>query len=133
MLQPKAVTTFEEYFDVIFALYIVRQLEDAQRLDIVWDVYNDDSLKKAARERRCSGQRRKVLLSTKIPSDWKGFFRVDNNKDELFKLLCTKVVLLQIPEGKKIFSTLGANFYPPMIRMCVVLPPAVMRKRIREL
>ena len=27
----------------------------------------------------------KVLAS--IPSDWKGFLRVDGNKDELFKLL----------------------------------------------
>ena len=38
MLQPKVVSTFEEYFDVIFAPYILRQLEHAQRRDIVWDV-----------------------------------------------------------------------------------------------
>lgn len=56
MLQPKVVSTFEEYFDVIFAPYILRQLEHVQRLDIVWDVYKDDSLKKAARERRGSGK-----------------------------------------------------------------------------
>ena len=34
----------------------------------------------------------KVLAS--IPSDWKGFLRVDGNKDELFKLLAEKVMLL---------------------------------------
>ena len=56
MLQPKVVSTFEEYFDVIFAPYILRQLEHVQRLDIVLDVYKDDSLKKAARERRDSGK-----------------------------------------------------------------------------
>ena len=57
ILQPKVVSTFEEYFDVIFAPYILRQLEHVQRTlcDIVWDVYKDDSLKKAARERHGSG------------------------------------------------------------------------------
>ena len=87
MLQPKAVSTFKEYFESVFAPYILRKLNDVKRLDIVWDVYKDDSLKKATREKRGSGQRRKVLLSTRIPSDWKGFLRVDDNKDELFKLL----------------------------------------------
>ena len=53
--------------------------------------YKDDSLKNVMREKRGSGQKRKVLLSTRIPSDWKGFLRADDNKDGLFKLLATKV------------------------------------------
>lgn len=56
MLQPTAISTFEEYFNSIFAPYILRLLEDAKRIDIVWDVYKDDSLKKAVREKRGSGQ-----------------------------------------------------------------------------
>ena len=91
MLQPTAVSIFEEYFDSVVAPYILRQLEDVKRLDIVWDVYKDDALKKGTREKRGSGQGRKFLMSTRIPSDWKGFLRVDDNKDELFKLLATKV------------------------------------------
>jgi len=62
MLQPKAVSTFEEYFDSVVAPYILRQLEDVKRLDIVWDVFKDDSLKKVTREKRGSGQWRKVLF-----------------------------------------------------------------------
>ena len=81
MLQPTAVSTFEEDFDSVVAPYILRQPEDVKRLDIVWDVYKDDSLKKGTREKQGSGQRRKFLLSTRIPSDWKGFLRVDDNKD----------------------------------------------------
>ena len=42
MLQPRAVSTFEEYFNSTFAPYILRQLENVKRLDIVWDVYKDD-------------------------------------------------------------------------------------------
>ena len=91
MLQPTAVSTFEEYFDSVVGPYILRQLENFNRLDIVWDVYKDDSLKKLKRSKRGSGQRRTVLLSTRIPSDWKGFLRVSDNKDELFQLLETKV------------------------------------------
>lgn len=61
------------------------------------------------REKRGSGQRRKVLASTRIPADWKGFLRVDDNKDELFKLLANKVVLLEVPEGKEIYTTHGES------------------------
>ena len=91
MLQPKTVRTFDEYFSTVFAPYILKHLETAKRVDLVWDVYQDDSLKRSLREKRGSGQRRKVLASTRIPADWKGFLRVDDNKDELFKLLANKV------------------------------------------
>lgn len=91
MLPPRTAHTFEEYFNTVFAPYILKQLETASRLDVVWDDYRQDSLKSSTREKRGSGQRRKVLPSTLIPSDWKGFLRVDDNKDELFKLLASKV------------------------------------------
>lgn len=91
MLQPRTARTFQEYFSTVFAPYILKQLETAKRVDLVWDVYQDNSLKRSLREKRGSGQRRKVLASTRIPTDWKGFLRVDGNKDELFKLLANKV------------------------------------------
>ena len=52
MIQPKAVHTFDEYFNSVFAPYILRQLQVANRVDIVWDIYQDDSLKKSTREKR---------------------------------------------------------------------------------
>ena len=91
MLQPRTARTFDEYFNTVFASYILKHLETARRVDLVWDVYQDDSLKRSLREKRGSGQRRKVLASTRIPVDWKGFLRVDDNKNELFKLLANKV------------------------------------------
>ena len=45
------------------------------------------------RENRGAGQRRKVMGSTRIPSDWKGCLRVDGNKEELFKLLADKLCI----------------------------------------
>ena len=80
----------------VFAPDVMKQLESVSRGDLVWDVYVADSLKRSARERRGSGQRRKVFPSTRIPSDWKGFLRVDQNKDELFKLLANKVTTMII-------------------------------------
>ena len=91
MLQPKTARTFDEYFSAVFAPYVLNHLENAKRVDLVWDVYQNDSLKTSLREKRGAGQRRKVLGCTRIPNDWKGFLRVDENKKELFKLLATKV------------------------------------------
>ena len=56
MLQPKTVRTFDEYFSTVFAPYILKHLETAKRVDPVWDVYQDDSLKRSLREKRGSGQ-----------------------------------------------------------------------------
>ena len=78
MLKPGLSVTFEDFSNDVFLPYVLKHLETATRVDLVWDVYKDDSLKKA-------------LRSTKIPKDWKGFLRVDENKDELFKLLANKV------------------------------------------
>ena len=44
---------------------------------LVWDVYVADPLKQSAREKRGSGQGRKVIPSTRIPTDWKELPRVD--------------------------------------------------------
>ena len=91
MLEPRTARTFNEYATTVFAPYILKHLETATRVDLVWDVYHEDSLKISLREKRGAGQLRKVVESTRIPRDWKGFLRVDANKEELFKLLATKV------------------------------------------
>ena len=71
------------------------ELRDGQKADLLKCLpespYVDDSLKKSNREKGGSGQRRKVLGSTRIPSDWKSFLRGDVNKDELFRFIASKV------------------------------------------
>ena len=88
-----------------FLPYVLKQLDSVKRVDVVWDAYKEDSLKKATREKRGSGQRRKVSANTRIPSDWKGFLRVDANKSELFRFLSEYVISQSIPEGKEIYAT----------------------------
>ena len=53
----------------------------------MFDEYRKDSLKAATREKRGSGQRRRVLQNALIPCDWNEFLRVDKNKTELFRYL----------------------------------------------
>lgn len=60
MLMPDTARTFQEYVDAVFKPYISKQLESSNRVDIVWDVYKQDSLKSTTREKRGSGQRRKA-------------------------------------------------------------------------
>ena len=91
MIKPTTARTFDEYFTIVFATYVLRHFEAGKRVDLVWDLHKDDSLKKSIREKRGSGQRRKVLGSTRIPLDWKLFLRVDANKDELFRFISSKV------------------------------------------
>lgn len=107
MLTPGAACTFQEYIDTVFMSFINKLLESANRIDIVWDVYLEDSLKSGTREKRGSGTRRKVLPSTRIPSNWRSFLRVDDNKTELFYLLAQQAVTFPIEEGKELYSTCG--------------------------
>ena len=106
MLHPKTAWTFKEYVQIVFLPYVNAQLQSAVRLDIVWDTYKEDSLKKGAREKRGSGARRRVAPTVNIPPNWKSFLRVDDNKTELFRLLAEEVVSIAAP-GKEVYSTQG--------------------------
>ena len=63
MLSPGTATTFQDYAASIFVPYVVNQLQSSKRVDILWDVYQKDSLKKATRQKRGSGLRRRVEAS----------------------------------------------------------------------
>ena len=43
MLNPGTAGTFQDYADMIFSLYVLFQLQNANRVDIVRDVYMEDS------------------------------------------------------------------------------------------
>lgn len=109
MLNPGTAKTFQNYADLIFMPYVKSQLQSTDRVDIVWDVYIPNSLKNATREKRGKGVRRRVLSTTVIPRDWKGFLRVDENKTELFSLLSHEVTRQPTTVGKVIYATDGRD------------------------
>ena len=45
-----ACKTFQDYADKVFLPFLRKEIEDAKRLDIVWDRYEENSLKDDARE-----------------------------------------------------------------------------------
>ncbi|KAG5883292.1 hypothetical protein JTB14_011542 [Gonioctena quinquepunctata] len=53
-LPTTSVDTFNQYADKIFLPYLYKQLENSQRLDVVWDTYIPDSLEECTREKRAT-------------------------------------------------------------------------------
>ncbi|KAK3731974.1 hypothetical protein QZH41_003373 [Actinostola sp. cb2023] len=80
------------------------KLRTAKRVDVIWDVYLPDSLKAGTREKRGSGTRRRVLPSSNLPKNWKGFLRVNDNKTELFHFLANQLQSVYV-EGKEVYTT----------------------------
>ena len=97
MLHPRSSPTFAKYYAEVFAPYVLRWLDEHERVDIVWDVYNKGSLKSSVREKRGTGMKRRVTMATKIPGNWQSFLRVDANKQELFMEIADFMKQLTLP------------------------------------
>jgi hypothetical protein len=67
------------------------QLRTATRVDLVWDRYNNESLRATAREYRGIGIRRHNGAGTPVPRNSPAYLRSNDNKLELFSFL-TKAV-----------------------------------------
>ena len=96
MLTPGTSATFQDYVSDVVILYLMTQLQSSQRLDLVWDIYKDDSLKAATRETRGTGTRRCVMPSVCIPGNWQSFLRNNEKKNELFAQIATTVADEQV-------------------------------------
>ena len=65
-LPTSNVSTFDKYAEQVFIPHIDSQLQDTQRLYIVWDEYLEDILKESTWDKRGKGVGRKVFGSAKI-------------------------------------------------------------------
>ena len=96
ILAPVNCATFKDYSKKVFLPFILQQFQSGcRRVNIVWDIYLENSLKESARIKRGQGARHRVLQDSKIPSHWHAFLRVDQNKTELFKVLAVETSQLQ--------------------------------------
>ncbi|KAK3915994.1 Putative aryl-alcohol dehydrogenase AAD10 [Frankliniella fusca] len=90
---PPTMKTFEEYSDHLNTnvSQICGRLT-ARRCDVVWDMYDASSIKSHTREQRGLGTRRQDLPTKgKLPSKWDDYLKHDQNKEELFSYLSTKL------------------------------------------
>ena len=92
---PKIPFTFENYAHSIILPYITRELQSVERLDVVWDVYNYDSLREVARDLRVSETRFKAAPKTTNSKNWNSFLgcneienkQKDNHNEDLEQFL----------------------------------------------
>ena len=109
MLNPSTSRTFQEYGETVFAPYISAQLQKSTRVDVVWDVYLEASLKASTRLKRGKGTRKRVTPTTVMPKNWKDFLRCDENKTELFSFLSCLAVQLRLAQGNEMYATDGTG------------------------
>lgn len=107
MITPKAQRTFDDYTNEVFIPFLQQQLHNCTRVDVVWDKYEEHSLKVFTRNKRGKGTRRKVLGNNKLPRNWLDFLREEKNKMELFTYLSLKVKEHAFPDGKAVYITSG--------------------------
>ena len=112
-LDPKKskvpVKSFKDYSQLGFLPYLECMLQDVGRLDVVWDVYKEDSLKAQTRQNRGAGNHLRVANNTNIPGNWNNILHCDSNKESLFPLLANAIQEFQPPQRKLVISTHGKN------------------------
>ena len=103
MIHPTGRKTFKDYALMKIIPFIEVQLEKVDRVDIVWDIYTENSLKTQARIQRGKGVRRMVADDIRLPHNWQEFLRDDKNKADLFELLAVHIATIQTE--KKVMTT----------------------------
>jgi hypothetical protein len=109
MLKPCNVTTFGDYVSHVFMPYIYSHLSSCNRVDVVWDRYEPDSIKGLARAKRGSGVRQQVNSSAPVPRNWHEFLRCDDNKTALFSFIAEAMCSKPLANGKLLIGTLGTT------------------------
>ena len=99
--------TFSQVADVLFKAAISSS-KRSTRIDIVFDVYFEESIKGVERNRRCSNQLSfKTIIGNNVVRQWQSFLGGGNNKNELVKFLVKEWAEKEIPENLIIFATCG--------------------------
>ena len=114
-LKPESNTTFEDYASKSVLPRLRKLSANALRIDVVFNVYLERSLKNSARVHRGQGSRRRVKSNLQVPTDWKSFLRHSDNKTELFSYLAQFIHANLRPERKIVIVTTGENAlcWPP--------------------
>ena len=76
--------TFDDYASKVIVPHIESCAQKYSRVDVVLDIYSQDSLKGETRQKRGTGVRRKVVGNSRPPKSWHNFLRCDENKTEIF-------------------------------------------------
>jgi hypothetical protein len=125
---PRVVNTFRQYADDVFVPYLLKQLQNVSRVDVVWDTYSANSLKAHTRERRGDGAALRVLDQTRIPRNWTSFLRVTSNKRELFDYLAMIIAATATAADKSLITTRGESVATSGVTDVSVLQPCTQEE-----
>jgi hypothetical protein len=81
---PNMSATFDDYANDVIVPCIESYAQRHSRIDVVFDVYYDDSLKGETRKKRGTGARQTVTGNARPPKSWNTFLRCDQNKTDFF-------------------------------------------------
>ena len=87
VLPPRTSKTFAEYAEMDFLPKVDAYAKKYLRTDIVFDTYQESSLKSETRSKRGMGDRRRVTETGKLPRNWHNFLRLSAKKTKLFHYL----------------------------------------------
>ena len=89
--KPAGIETFGDYANYICKSVLANFSDTFTRVDVIFDCYNSDSIKKATRQRRSRDIRsiRRIIsgLDVKLPTSWKSFIALEANKVNLISFL----------------------------------------------
>ncbi len=92
MVKPQKASTFGEYVSIHILPFIHSQINEfSTRIDAIWDIYSDQSLKSQTRSKRlglAKTRRIKASSNVSIPTgkELQNYLKVSENKKDLFLL-----------------------------------------------
>ena len=95
MLKPDGnITTFKQYISNIVTPYLLRKATLYKRIDIVFDVYLEKSIKGSTRDKGGIDCRVEVSKQAFLPSQrsWSKFLRNGENKSTLFQMIADAII-----------------------------------------
>ncbi|XP_043480323.1 uncharacterized protein LOC122510010 [Leptopilina heterotoma] len=111
-IQLKKFISFGDFAQAYFSTILLLHSPDVNRIDVVFDRYDNLSIKFLESELRSKGQHVKKMIilnnSTKIPVDTKSFFASSENKLQLVKFLCKYALKeVKIQENRELYISGG--------------------------
>lgn len=108
----KNSVTFGDYSDTVLKR-ITKEGAEYSRVHVVFDVYQESSIKGSERSRRSSTQLAAYHIShrsLKLPKNWQSFLSNIKNKNELVNFLIASWQESDIPENKTLFLSAGQTW-----------------------
>ena len=91
IVRPNGQRSFKEYVEQRILPVLEKALSSKKRVDIVWDIYKQSSLKSQTRQARGEGVTHRLSDNAPMPKNWSNYLRNSHNKTALFHYIASKI------------------------------------------